>query len=156
MAGASVESDENDSALVPIGTYRPSRAASAVALPSTVTLPGPPTLMMPSSRRARNGPLLSAGTSLSSMVFVTGITPPMIMRSMWLNVRLTSSGVNMPEMWYSSRSFAVSAVGMMLGWLACRVSNFMILSSGVFAGDGDSTGLATARKPVSWSGALGH
>jgi hypothetical protein len=37
-------------------------------------------------------------------------------------------------MWYSSRSFAVSAVGMMLGWLACLVSNFMILSFGVFAG----------------------
>ncbi len=68
------------------------------------------------------------------MGFDTGITPPTIMRSMWLNVRFTSSAVNKAEMWYSSRSFAVSAVAMMLGWLACLVSNFMILSSGSLLG----------------------
>jgi hypothetical protein len=43
--------------------------------------------------------LLSAGTSLSSIDLFTGITPPLIMRSTWLKVRLTSSGMKIPEMW---------------------------------------------------------
>ena len=74
------------------------------------------------------------------------------MRSMWLNVRFTSSAVNMAGMWYSSRSFAVSAVAMMLGWLACLVSNFMILSCGVFTGDGDSTPSADGAETGVMSG----
>ena len=49
------------------------------------------------------------------MAWFTGITPPLIMRSMWLNVRLTSSGMKIPEMWYSSRSRVEFAVGMMDG-----------------------------------------
>ena len=103
--------------------------------------------MMPSSRRARNGPLLSAGTSLSSTVFDTGITPPTIMRSMWLNVRLTSSGTKNPETWYSSRSFA--RVGGLDDGLVAGVSGLELhvsLGSGVVAGTAILPGLAAPQE----------
>jgi hypothetical protein len=59
------------------------------------------------------------------MLFVTGMTPPTIMRSMWLNVRLTSSGMKIPDTWYWSRSVWLVALPTKEGWLACRVSNFI-------------------------------
>src|SRR4051812_6005967 len=92
--------------------------------------------MTPSSRRARNGPLARSGTSLSSTLRVTGITPPTISRSTWLKVRLTSSATKIPDTWYSWRSRVVSALAMVVGWLAWRVSNFMALVSGALTGAG--------------------
>ena len=49
-------------------------------------------LMMPSSRPARNGPVVSSGTLSSVSGAPTGIAPPVTMRSMWLNVSVMSPG----------------------------------------------------------------
>ena len=76
-----------------MGTYRPSRAASAVALAVDDDLARTADVddaeLAPREERALVERRHFVEARWSS---ITGITPPTIMRSMWLNVRLTSSG----------------------------------------------------------------
>jgi len=64
--------------------YRHEPLLSRYSVPSTVTVPVPPTLTIPPSRRSKKKSLRISGKVGRTRVLVTGLTPTSTMRSWWV------------------------------------------------------------------------